>query len=124
VSGTEYALGEFVPDSYFRRWKAQLGVFPGGGIEDSAFDSAQRWATSLGFPNGPFALSVDDTKVTAGIRSFKDTVWKIGGMHGRVETFESYDELLDKAKISLEDIGDKVCWSSLRYSVVGMLIVC
>jgi hypothetical protein len=78
-------------------------------------DELKKWLIDLGFPSGPIAVSVDDTKIVSGIRSYRDAgVWKLGGMHGCVETFDSYEELLQKSKVKKEDLSDKVVDEHLR----------
>jgi hypothetical protein len=76
---------------------------------DKILDDTQDWAESLGLRNGPFTLCVNDSKVTAEVRSFRSKdLWLLGGMHGCVETFETYEELIEKSKIKPEDMADKV----------------
>jgi hypothetical protein len=91
------------------RMRARSGRFKAG-IHDENFDSALAWATGFGFPQGPFAVAVDDTKIVAAISTYRDgEEWIAAGMHGGVQTFTSYDELAELGK-SLErtDLADKV----------------
>jgi hypothetical protein len=78
------------------------------GIIPSNFDDAQKWAEDLGY-SGPFVLAVDDTKTTAGLRSYMDGgIWHLGGMHGEVKSFKTYETLLAEGEIDRSDLADKV----------------
>ncbi len=90
-----------------RQHRAKAGKFQPG-IVDANFDAAVRWAESLGW-NGPFILAVDDTKVTAALRSYQDgNQWCLGGLHGVVHTFTTYEELLELSRIDKGEIAEKV----------------
>jgi D-arabinose 1-dehydrogenase-like Zn-dependent alcohol dehydrogenase len=90
------------------RDRSKMGQFKVG-IVDENFDSAKEWAASLGY-DGPFVLAVDDTKLVPALRSYDNAgTWTLVGMHGRVETFESYDELVAKGQeITKEMLAEKV----------------
>jgi hypothetical protein len=78
------------------------------GIVPSNFDDARKWADDLGY-TGPFVLAVDDTKTTAGLRSYMDgNIWHLGGMHGEVKSFQTYEELLEEGEVDRSDLADKV----------------
>ncbi len=78
-------------------------------IAQSNFDGAVKWVKDLGY-EGPLVLAADDTKITAALRSYQDGgSWHLGGMHGRVETFTDYEELIAIAQShSQESLADKV----------------
>jgi hypothetical protein len=79
------------------------------GISAAPISAAQQWLANLGLLKAPLILSVDDTKITPGLRSYQDGgIWKLGGMHGRVETFGSYEELMEKARLDRDNVADKV----------------
>jgi hypothetical protein len=85
----------------------------------SNFDAAAAWALELGY-SGPFALAVDDTKCVAALRTYQDGgKWYLGGMHGAVKMFTSYDELADNANIARSDLADKVHFISMSLYVRG-----
>ena len=59
--------------------------------------------------SGPFILAVDDTKIVPALRSFQDNgEWRLGGIHGVVPSFSTYEELLELAKVDKADIVEKV----------------
>ncbi|KAG5636706.1 hypothetical protein H0H81_007102 [Sphagnurus paluster] len=77
------------------------------GIVESNFDAAQKWLADMGY-DGPVVLAVDDTKVTAALRSYRDgDKWKAGGMHGEVKAITQYDDLLDMAHIDRKSLAEK-----------------
>lgn len=87
--------------------RAKRGHFQPG-IVDSNFDSAAAWAANLGW-NGPFVLASDDTKIVAALRSYCDAgEWRLGGMHGKVQTFSSYEELVTQAEGAKGELAEKV----------------
>ncbi|OSC97161.1 hypothetical protein PYCCODRAFT_1377763, partial [Trametes coccinea BRFM310] len=87
--------------------RAQAGQFRPG-IDTVNFDAAAEWARKLGW-SGPFILSVDDTKITAALRSYHDGEhWRLGGVHGVVHTFSSYEELLELGKVEKDQLAEKV----------------
>ncbi len=91
----------------YRQLRAKQGRFKAG-IADANFDAAAEWASNLGW-HGPFILATDDTKIVAGIRSYCDgDQWYLGGVHGVVHTFASYDELLELANTQGAQVADKV----------------
>ncbi|KAI0309489.1 hypothetical protein OF83DRAFT_1071981, partial [Amylostereum chailletii] len=82
------------------------------GIVDSNFDDLQQWAKDLGFPEGPFIIAVDDTKLLPGLRAYCDgDNWVIGGLHGEVKAFDSYAKLANLADIDKEDLAEKVLFA-------------
>ncbi|KAI0059300.1 hypothetical protein BV25DRAFT_1809175 [Artomyces pyxidatus] len=84
----------------------KIGRFQSG-IVAVNFDAALQWAFELGY-SGPFILAVDDTKVLTALRSYVDgTKWKLGGMHGTVKTFKTYDDLVKKADVGRNDLAEK-----------------
>ncbi|KAM5544147.1 hypothetical protein V8D89_002196 [Ganoderma adspersum] len=99
--------------------RAKRGKFKAG-IVDENFDAARSWADSLGW-TGPFILAVDDTKITPALRSFRDNgVWHLGGIHGVVHTFSSYEELQELAKVDKGDIAEKVRAWLLMVPIAGI----
>jgi hypothetical protein len=78
------------------------------GIVDRNFEAAATWAADLGYA-GNFQLAVDDTKITAAVRTYLDGGdWKVAGMHGRVERFASYEELLSMTEVERSELAEKV----------------
>ncbi|KAK7686046.1 hypothetical protein QCA50_010858 [Cerrena zonata] len=66
------------------------------GIEDINFDQLVLFIKAVGWMGKPIGLCVDDTKSHPGLRPYHDGVdnkWKLAGVHGRVPTFETYNEL-------------------------------
>jgi len=89
-----------------RHLRSKLGRFQPG-IVDSNFVAAAQWAKDLGY-TGNFQLAVGDTKITAAVRTYLDGGdWKVGGMHGKVETFASYEELLSMTEIEKSELAEK-----------------
>lgn len=87
--------------------RAREGKFKPG-IDDANFDAAATWARNLGW-EGPFILSADDTKIVVALRSYHDgSHWRLGGVHGVVHTFASYEELLELGKIERGQLAEKV----------------
>lgn len=76
---------------------------------DVNFDLAVEWVRDMGY-DGPLALAVDDTKVTTALGTYRDgDVWKAGGMHGDVQVFKTYDDLLHmETELSKERLAEKV----------------
>lgn len=92
--------------------RAQHGRFKPG-IDDFNFDAAAEWAKRLGW-NGPFILAADDTKVVAALRSFHDgDQWRLGGVHGTVHVFSSYEELMELGQVERSQLAEKVCTVSV-----------
>lgn len=90
-----------------RMIRARHGQFKPG-IDDSNFDAAMDWAKALGW-DGPFILAADDTKVTAALRSFHDgDQWRLGGIHGTVHVFSSYEELIELGQVERGQLAEKV----------------
>ena len=90
-----------------RSIRAKQGRFQPG-IVDLNFDRALEWTKQLDY-SGPFVLATDDTKLIAALRSYQDGgVWRLAGMHGRVEVFATYEELMDAADISIDQLAEKV----------------
>lgn len=60
--------------------------------------------------NGPLVLGADDTCLTPALDTFQSgDVWYLVGMHGTIETFGSYDELINKSStVPLKDLATKV----------------
>ncbi|KAH9943952.1 hypothetical protein B0H21DRAFT_469767 [Amylocystis lapponica] len=88
------------------RIRAKHGQFQPG-IVDANFDEAAKWAASLDY-HGPFVLATDDTKVVSALRSYQDNgEWRLGGMHGEVKKFDSYEELMSIADISPNRLAEK-----------------
>jgi hypothetical protein len=87
--------------------RAKSGRFHPG-IHDVNFDAAVRWAEAMGY-HGPLVLGTDDTVLTAALDSFQcNGVWYLVGMHGAVaESFSTYEELMEKATISKEQLATK-----------------
>jgi hypothetical protein len=78
------------------------------GILDSNFKAAADWAQDLGYA-GNFQLAVDDTKITKAVRTYLDgDKWKVAGMHGTVETFVSYEELIKIKDLERSELAEKV----------------
>lgn len=87
--------------------RARTGQFKPG-IDDRNFDEVAEWAKKLGW-DGPFILAVDDTKVVAALRSFHDgDQWRLGGVHGTVHTFSSYEELAELGQVERDQLAEKV----------------
>ena len=87
--------------------RSKLGRFQPS-IIDSNFAAAAQWAKDLGY-NGNFQLAVDDTKITSAIQTYLDGgEWKVAGMHGKVETFASYEELMSMTEIEKSELAEKV----------------
>jgi hypothetical protein len=102
--------------SICRAIRSKQGRFKPG-IIPSNFDDAKKWAEDLGY-NGPFVLAVDDTKATIGLRSYMDgDVWHLGGMHGDVSTFKTYQELLEGGEIDRSDLADKVTFLIIHITI-------
>jgi hypothetical protein len=79
---------------------------------DANFKAAADWAKDLGY-TGNFQLAVDDTKMTAAVRTYTDgDKWKVAGMHGKVETFISYEELMSMKELERSDLAEKVQYSN------------
>lgn len=91
-----------------RHLRSKFGRFQPG-IVDSNFEAAAQWAKDLGYI-GNFQLCVDDTKITAAVRTYMDgDKWKVAGMHGKVETFNSYEDLLSRTEVlERNELADKV----------------
>lgn len=48
-------------------------------------------------------------KVTSAVRTYLDgDEWKVAGMHGKVETFVSYEELMSMTEIEKSELAEKV----------------
>ena len=78
------------------------------GILDSNFKAAADWAQDLSY-TGNFQLAVDDTKITKAVRTYLDgNKWKVVGMHGTVETFVSYEELIKMKDLERSELAEKV----------------
>lgn len=79
------------------------------GIHDTNFDAAVRWTEQLGY-RGPLVLGADDTCLDAALDTIKSgCVWYLVGMHGNIETFASYEELISKSSsVSRQDLASKV----------------
>ncbi|KAJ3760769.1 hypothetical protein EV360DRAFT_39135 [Lentinula raphanica] len=78
------------------------------GIVDKNFDDALEWVKGMGY-DGPLVLAVDDTKLTPALRLYKDgDTWKLAGMHGKVQVFESYEQLLEMRDIERKNLAEKV----------------
>ncbi|OJT05301.1 hypothetical protein TRAPUB_3891 [Trametes pubescens] len=89
-----------------RKIRARNGQFKSG-IEDANFDAAEQWAHALGW-DGPFILATDDTKVVAALRSFHDgEQWRLGGVHGSVPSFSSYEELMELGNVEQGELAEK-----------------
>jgi hypothetical protein len=92
-----------IPNTYSRHLCSKVGPFQPG-IVDANFEAAAEWAKDMGY-TGNFQLAVDDTKITAGVRTYLDgSEWKVAGMHSRVETFGSYEELLSMTEIERKEL--------------------
>ncbi|TFY77278.1 hypothetical protein EWM64_g6734 [Hericium alpestre] len=77
------------------------------GIIAQNVDAVLQWAKDLNY-HGPLLLAVDDTKITIGLRSYRDgPQWKVGGMHGAVVPFTRYPELIKLRETKREDLADK-----------------
>lgn len=78
------------------------------GIQDANFDAAIQWTEAMGY-QGPLVLSADDTCLTAAMDVFQSGgSWYLIGMHGVIDTFNSYDELMNKgSSIVRESLATK-----------------
>lgn len=100
--------------------RAREGKFKPG-IDDANFDAAATWAENLGW-EGPFILSADDTKIVAALRSYHNgSNWRLGGVHGVVHTFSSYEELLKLGKIEHGQLAEKV-WTMMQTTHSSLLM--
>ncbi len=53
-------------------------------------------------------MSADDTKLTAALRSYHDgEVWCLGGLHGVVQAFSSYEELMELGNTDKGELAEK-----------------
>jgi hypothetical protein len=90
------------------------------GIIDSNFKAAADWARDLAY-TGNFQLAVDDTKITKAIRTYLDGgKWRVAGMHGKVETFASYEELMKMKDLERNELAEKVLYLLLFYFLFGV----
>lgn len=93
---------------HIRTLRSKAGRFVPG-IQDTNFDAAVLWMARMGY-QGPLVLEADDTCLTVAMDTIQSGgIWYLVGMHGAIETFATYDELISKSSsVTRSNLASKV----------------